>query len=113
MRLLLGMILGSLLTVGGAYIADQRDNAADPHPMVNWDVVQQKLAVIHDASKEIRGTGRHNANMQRLMTLSQQKKDRSIATYYLASYLKSPHQLSSLRLTHGATMEMPVSTVTV
>jgi hypothetical protein len=46
MRLLLGMILGSLLTVGGAYIADQRENAADPHRMVNWDVVQQKLAVL-------------------------------------------------------------------
>jgi len=53
MRLLLGMILGSLLTVGGAYIADQRDNAADPHPMVNWDVVEQKLAVLtEDASRK-------------------------------------------------------------
>ena len=53
MRLLLGMILGSLLTVGGAYIADQRENAADPHPMVNWDVVQQKLAVLTaDASQK-------------------------------------------------------------
>ncbi len=46
MRLLLGMILGSLLTVGGAYLADQQDDAADHHPMVNWDVVGQKLAVL-------------------------------------------------------------------
>jgi hypothetical protein len=46
MRLLLGMILGSLLTVGAAYVSDTRENAADPHPMVNWTVVEQKLAVL-------------------------------------------------------------------
>ncbi len=46
MRLLLGMILGSLLTIGGAYVADQQESSAEPHPMVNWDVVEQKLAVL-------------------------------------------------------------------
>ena len=30
MRLLLGMILGSLLTIGGAYIADQQESSAEP-----------------------------------------------------------------------------------
>ena len=46
MRLLLGMILGSLLTIGGAYVADQQESSAEPHPMVNWDVVAQKVAVL-------------------------------------------------------------------
>ena len=46
MRLLLGMILGSLLTIGGAYVADQQESAAEPHPMVNWDVVEQKATVL-------------------------------------------------------------------
>ena len=46
MRLLLGMILGSLLTIGGAYVADQQGSSAEPHPLVNWNVVEQKLAVL-------------------------------------------------------------------
>ncbi len=53
MRLLLGMILGSLLTIGGAYVADQRDNATEPHPMVNWDVVSQKLAVLTSDARQM------------------------------------------------------------
>lgn len=55
MRLLLGMILGSLLTIGGAYIADKRDDAAEPHPMVNWDVVEQKLAVLTEDARRMWG----------------------------------------------------------
>jgi hypothetical protein len=47
MRLILGMILGAVLTVGGAYIHDSGTSStaltpADPsqvRPMVNWDVV--------------------------------------------------------------------------
>ena len=46
MRLLLGMIVGSLLTIGGAYVADQQESSAEPHPMVNWDVVEQKVALL-------------------------------------------------------------------
>jgi hypothetical protein len=38
MRLILGIILGALLTLGGAYVADSRV-PADQKPMVNWDVV--------------------------------------------------------------------------
>lgn len=51
MRVLLGMILGAIITIGGAYSYDvltgaainTRDTAAnttiDGRPMVNWDVV--------------------------------------------------------------------------
>jgi hypothetical protein len=47
MRVLFGMILGALLTVGGAYVYDSRaydsrmtgGPAAIERPMVNWDVV--------------------------------------------------------------------------
>lgn len=47
MRLLLGMILGVLLTIGGAYVYDSAHerpttSAAAPRPMVNWDVVATK-----------------------------------------------------------------------
>ncbi|HEY1311105.1 MAG TPA: hypothetical protein VGF02_09160 [Pseudolabrys sp.] len=49
MRLLLGIILGGVLTVGGAYLYDSShvlsaDNAAasGQRPMVNWDVVGTK-----------------------------------------------------------------------
>lgn len=46
MRLLFGMILGALLTVGGAYLYDSRSpldaansQAGVQRPMVNWDIV--------------------------------------------------------------------------
>lgn len=46
MRLLFGMILGALLTIGGAYIYDSRttldatnSQASVQRPMVNWDIV--------------------------------------------------------------------------
>jgi hypothetical protein len=49
MRLLLGIILGAVLTVGGAYLYDSNhalsaDSAAASaqRPMVNWDVVGTK-----------------------------------------------------------------------
>jgi len=49
MRLLLGIILGALLTIGGAFLYDQHNAtqatetaAAAPRPMVNWDVVGVK-----------------------------------------------------------------------
>lgn len=49
MRLLLGIIIGVLLTVGGAYIYDsQRATAATAQasvaerPLVNWDVASVK-----------------------------------------------------------------------
>ena len=50
MRLLIGIILGALLTVGGAYIYDSHNaldatnspTAAAQRPLVNWDVVSVK-----------------------------------------------------------------------
>jgi hypothetical protein len=50
MRLLLGMILGAVLTVAAAYSYDTMHTssvasgpaAAANRPMVNWDVVEQK-----------------------------------------------------------------------
>lgn len=49
MRVLLGIILGGLMTVGGAYMYDSWQTAAAAHapatlqkPLVNWDVVGAK-----------------------------------------------------------------------
>jgi hypothetical protein len=49
MRLLLGIILGAVLTIGGAYLSDTHNSAAAldapasaQRPMVNWDVVNTK-----------------------------------------------------------------------
>ena len=45
MRVLIGMILGVVLTVGGAYLYDSHtaqtttSSASAQRPMVNWDVV--------------------------------------------------------------------------
>lgn len=49
MRVLLGIILGTVLTVGGAYLYDSHNAlvasdapAAVHRPLVNWEVVGQK-----------------------------------------------------------------------
>ena len=49
MRVLLGIILGGILTVGGAYLYDSHNSIAAANaptsvqrPMVNWDVVSTK-----------------------------------------------------------------------
>ena len=47
MRLLLGLILGVLLTIGGAYVYDSAHErpttaATAPRPLVNWDVAAVK-----------------------------------------------------------------------
>ena len=48
MRVLIGIILGAILTIGGAYLYDSHSAvaAANPSsiqkPMVNWDVVGTK-----------------------------------------------------------------------
>ena len=44
MRLIFGMILGSALTIGAAYIADSTDRgSATARPMVNWDIVAKNV----------------------------------------------------------------------
>ena len=49
MRVLIGIILGAVLTIGGAYVYDSHafrggvtSSASAPRPMVNWDVVTTK-----------------------------------------------------------------------
>jgi hypothetical protein len=49
MRVLIGIILGAVLTVGGAYLYDSHyaltatnAQASAPRPLVNWDVVNVK-----------------------------------------------------------------------
>ena len=49
MRVLIGIILGAVLTVGGAYLYDSHtvpgpatSSASAQRPMVNWDVVSTK-----------------------------------------------------------------------
>jgi hypothetical protein len=43
MRLLFGIILGCLITVGGVYLADHTSGSATARPMVNWDVVAKNV----------------------------------------------------------------------
>ena len=58
MRFIFGLIIGVLLTVGGAYVADSMSGAA-AKPMVNWDVVQKNLdnvtALAREGWKKIAG----------------------------------------------------------
>jgi hypothetical protein len=43
MKLLLGMIIGALLTVAAAYVADSRADPLQGGRMVNWNVVGEKV----------------------------------------------------------------------
>jgi hypothetical protein len=43
MRFLLGVIVGALLTVAGAYIADSRSDPLQGTRMVNWTVVGERV----------------------------------------------------------------------
>jgi hypothetical protein len=58
MRLILGIILGALITVGAAYIYDSAHapataTAAISRPLVNWDVVGTKWnGLTHRARNE-------------------------------------------------------------
>jgi hypothetical protein len=59
MRVLLGIILGAILTVGGAYLYDSHyalsaENApagVQQRPMVNWDVVGTKWQHLTDRAR--------------------------------------------------------------
>jgi len=46
MRLIFGIIIGCLLTVGGAYVIDGASSAGAKQ-MVNWDVVTTKLGSVN------------------------------------------------------------------
>ena len=43
MRFIFGMMIGALLTVGGAYVADSRADPLQGGRMVNWTVVGEKM----------------------------------------------------------------------
>jgi hypothetical protein len=44
MRLLFGIVLGAMLTVGAAYYRDSTYTPAGDRPLVNWDVAGQLAA---------------------------------------------------------------------
>ncbi len=56
MRLLLGIILGCLLTVGTAYVADYTTSGgiagAEQRPMVNWDVVAKNMQELSSRARQ-------------------------------------------------------------
>jgi len=52
MRLLFGIILGSALTIGGAYLADHMTSRADARTMVNWDVVAKNVDEIATMARD-------------------------------------------------------------
>jgi hypothetical protein len=54
MRTLLGMILGALLTIAGAYAVDHARADATARPMVNWDVVRDNW---NGVQASLRGMG--------------------------------------------------------
>jgi hypothetical protein len=59
MRLLFGIILGGVLTVGGAYLYDQHNSlaaldtpAVAQRSLVNWDVVGTKVQYLTERARE-------------------------------------------------------------
>jgi hypothetical protein len=57
MRLLLGIILGALLTVGAAFIADSMTSgdsasSAERHSIVNWDVAEERFHALVTYTRE-------------------------------------------------------------
>jgi hypothetical protein len=58
MRLLFGMILGAVLTVGAAFFHDtwgtkpSTAEMAEQRPMVNWDVVGENWRVVRARARE-------------------------------------------------------------
>jgi hypothetical protein len=59
MRVFLGLILGCALTIGGAYFIDNMQAGPGARPMVNWNVVQDKIdgvvALARDSWRKIAG----------------------------------------------------------
>jgi len=52
MRVISGIIIGCLLTVGGAYVVDTMSSPAAGGKMVNWDVVAKNLDSVTALAKE-------------------------------------------------------------
>jgi hypothetical protein len=52
MRLLLGIIIGFLLTVGGAYVVDTMSPPSPGSRMVNWEVVGKNIDTLTTLARE-------------------------------------------------------------
>ena len=52
MRFILGIIIGCVLTISGAYVADRLSAAAAGPVMVNWDVVAKNLDSVTTRARE-------------------------------------------------------------
>jgi hypothetical protein len=53
MRFIFGIIIGCLLTVGGAYVSDKLSSSTpDAKPMVNWDVVAKNWDHVTTLARE-------------------------------------------------------------
>jgi hypothetical protein len=52
MRFIFGLIVGCLLTIGGAYVVDTMSSPAAGGKMVNWDVVAKNLDNVTALAKE-------------------------------------------------------------
>jgi hypothetical protein len=52
MRFIFGIIIGCLLTVGGAYVVDTMSSPAAGGKMVNWEVVAKNLDSFTALAKE-------------------------------------------------------------
>lgn len=50
MRFIFGMIIGGLLTVGGAYVVDRTSSGTEQ--MVNWSVVAKNLDSVSALARE-------------------------------------------------------------
>jgi hypothetical protein len=52
MRFILGIIIGCVLTIGSAYVADRLSAAAAKPVMVNWDVVAKNFDSVTTRARE-------------------------------------------------------------
>ena len=63
MRLIFGMVLGAMLTISAAYVADTTNifmpaasaRSGAPQAMVNWDVVAERFDRVKDATRHALG----------------------------------------------------------
>ena len=69
MRVLFGMILGAMLIVGIAFISDTwatgpatESGAAGHRMMVNWDVVDENMRIVHRHARDMWSKLSHKVN---------------------------------------------------
>lgn len=52
MRLLFGIIVGAMLTIGGAWILDQRNIGSIDGRYVNWEKVERSWIYLRDSTRD-------------------------------------------------------------